>query len=129
MDLMAGMFTFPKDALPAFRAAVADERQGAELATIIDSLRATAGYAVQGAAYKRVPAGSAPSHPRADLLRYQGLYVHPPRLEVDVVCSATLVDRCVEDFRAMAPLQRWLVKALGDQATSARSAGEQRYGL
>jgi uncharacterized protein (TIGR02453 family) len=120
MDLMAGMFTFAKDALQAFRAAVADEQQGSELARIIDSLRATTGYAVQGAYYKRVPAGYDPSHPRADLLRYQGLYVHPPRLDVDVVCSATLVDRCVEHFRTMAPVQRWLVKVLDDQATSAR---------
>jgi uncharacterized protein (TIGR02453 family) len=120
MDLMAGMFTFTKDALQAFRAAVVDEQQGTELTTITDSLRAKAGYSVQGASYKRVPTGYDPSHPRADLLRYQGLYVHPPRLDVDVVCSATLVDRCVEHFRAMAPVQRWLVKALGDQATSAR---------
>jgi uncharacterized protein (TIGR02453 family) len=112
MDLMAGMFAFAKDALQAFRAAVADEQLGMELATIIDSLRAKAGHAVQGACYKRVPAGYDPSHPRADLLRYQGLYVHPPRLGVDVVCSTALVDRCVAHFQAMAPMQRWLVKIL-----------------
>jgi uncharacterized protein (TIGR02453 family) len=121
MDLMAGLFTFAKDALQAFRTAVADEQQGAELATIIDSLRVKAGYAVQGAYYKRVPAGYDPNHPRADLLRYQGLYVHPPRLGVDVVCSATLVDRCFEHFQAMAPVQRWLVKVLQPVALSADS--------
>jgi uncharacterized protein (TIGR02453 family) len=118
MDLMAGMFAFPKDALRAFRAAVVDEQLGTELATILDSLRAKAGYAVQGEQYKRVPAGYDPSQPRAALLRYQGLYVHPPGLGVDVVCSATVVDRCFEHFQTMAPLQRWLVKVLQNQPTT-----------
>jgi uncharacterized protein (TIGR02453 family) len=112
MDLMAGMFVFAKDALQRFRAAIADQQLGAELVTMIDSLRAKAGYAVQGAYYKRVPAGYEPNHPRAALLRYQGLYVHPPRLGADVVCSATLVDRCFEHFQAIAPIQRWLIKVL-----------------
>lgn len=117
MDLMAGMFAFPKPALPMFRAAVADEQLGTELATIIDSLRATTGYEVQGEQYKRLPAGYDSNQPRAALLRYQGLYVHPPRLGVDVVCSATLVDRCFEHFQAIAPVQRWLVNVLQNQPT------------
>jgi uncharacterized protein (TIGR02453 family) len=114
MDLMAGMFAF-KAALSMFRAAVVDEQLGRELVAILDSLGAQAAYQVRGEQYRRVPAGYDSNHPRAALLRYQGLYVHPPRLGVDVVCSATLVDRCFEHFQAMAPLQRWLVKVLQSQ--------------
>jgi uncharacterized protein (TIGR02453 family) len=116
MDLMAGMFAFPKPAVPVFRAAVVDEQLGTELAAILDSLRAKAGYEMHGEHYKRVPAGFDSNHPRAALLRHTGLYVHPPRLGVDVVCSTVLVDRCFEHFQVMAPVQRWLMKVLQDQA-------------
>ena len=121
MDLMAGMFAFPKDALPMFRAAIIDEQLGSELVAILDSLGALVEYQVGGEQYRRVPTGYQSNHPRAALLRYQGLYMYPPRLGVDVVYSASLVDRCFEHFRAMAPLQRWLVKALQEQATTVRS--------
>jgi uncharacterized protein (TIGR02453 family) len=117
MDLMAGMFAFPKPALSSFRAAAADDQLGTEVVTILDSLGAQAGYAIRGEHYRRVPAGYDSNHPRAALLRYNGLYVHPPRLEVDIVCSARLVDRCFEHFQAMAPIQQWLVKILQNQAT------------
>ncbi len=117
MDLMAGMFAFPKDALSMFRAAVVDEQLGSELVAVLDSLGAQAGYQVGGEHYRRVPAGYDSNHPRAALLRHNALYIHPPRLGVDVVCSASVVDRCFAHFQAMAPLQRWLVKVLQDQAT------------
>jgi uncharacterized protein (TIGR02453 family) len=119
MDLMVGMFAFPKAALPLFRAAVADEQLGTDLVTIVDSLHAKSEYAVHGEHYRRVPAPYYSSHSRADLLRYNALYVHPPRLGVDAVCSASLVDRCFEHFQAMAPLQRWLVRVLQHAPSSA----------
>ena len=121
MDLMAGMFAFPKDTLSMFRAAVIDEQLGRELIAILDLLGAQVGYQVGGEQYRRVPAGYDSNHPRAALLRYQGLYMYPPRLGVDMVCSARLLDRCLEHFQAMAPLQRWLVKVLQNQATTAGS--------
>jgi uncharacterized protein (TIGR02453 family) len=126
MDLMAGMFAFPKGALPMFRAAVVDEHLGSELVAILDSLDRQAGYQVGGEHYRRVPAGYDSNHPRATLLRHNALYIHPPRLGADVVCSATLVHRCLEHFQAMAPLQRWLVKVLQDQSTTIVSGHSHR---
>lgn len=120
MDLMAGLFQFPPPALTAYRAAVVDEHQGAELAQIIATLRARSGYTVRGEQYRRVPAGYDPQQPRADLLRYKGLYVHPPRLEVEAVCGSDVIEICAAHFEVMAPLQQWLARALDASARSGR---------
>lgn len=117
---MAGLFQFPPPALGAYRAAVVDEHQGAELAQIIASLRARMVYTVQGEQYRRVPAGCDPQQPRADLLRYKGLYTHPPRLEVEAVCSPDVIEICAAHFEVMAPLQQWLARALDASARSSR---------
>jgi len=113
MGLMAGIFGFPQPALAAYRRAVQDDRPGQELVEIIARL-AAAGYEVAGEHYKRVPAGLDPGHPRADLLRHDGLYAFPPAgFGRAAVSSPSLVDACMAHFQAMAPLQRWLVRALG----------------
>jgi uncharacterized protein (TIGR02453 family) len=119
MDLMAGMFTFTPTVLQAFRAAVDDDQTGAELDRVRRELEAQ-GYGVQGQHYRRVPAGYDPHHPRAALLRHNALYLHPPVLTPDVVCSPQLVDVCLEHFTAMVPVYQWLVAAL----RSADDAGQ-----
>jgi uncharacterized protein (TIGR02453 family) len=120
MDLMAGLFQFPPPALTAYRAAVIDDQQGGELAQIIATLRARSGYTVEGEQYRRVPAGYDPQQPRADLLRYKGLYAHPQCLGVEAVCGPDLIESCVAHFEVMAPLQRWLARALDASAQSGR---------
>jgi hypothetical protein len=116
MDLMAGLFAFPPPALAAYRAAVSDQRQGEALSRILAGLRAHAGYRVQGEQLRRVPAGYAPDHPRAELLRYTGLYALPPPIPSTVVCSVGLVDACMAHFEVLAPLQRWLSASLANAA-------------
>jgi uncharacterized protein (TIGR02453 family) len=120
MDLMAGLFQFPPPALTAYRTAVVDAQQGAELAQIIATLRARDDYTVQGEQYRRVPAGRSPQQPRGDLLRYKGLYAHPPRLGVEAVCGPDVIEICAAHFEVMAPLQRWLTHALDASAHSGR---------
>jgi hypothetical protein len=70
--------------LAKYRAAVDDPVRGATLAAIVEGLDAA--YQVGGSFYKRVPAPYAADHPRAELLRHNGLHaaVHlpcPPRRE------------------------------------------------
>jgi uncharacterized protein (TIGR02453 family) len=108
LDLMTGLFAFPPHLLDAYRAAVADERRGPALEAVLSSLRQAGGCEIGGEQSKRVPAGYPPDHPRADLLRYRGLYATPPRLPVERVTSAELVETAFERFQAMAPLYRWL---------------------
>jgi uncharacterized protein (TIGR02453 family) len=110
MGLMAGIFTFPPPFLAAYRAAVMDERLGLELEQALGTVREAGAYSLAGAHYKRVPSGYEVTHPRAELLRYNGLYASPPRLEPDQVTRPDLVEICFEHFQKMAPIQQWLVK-------------------
>ena len=104
--LGAGMHRFEPPALARYRAAVLDDRKGAALAAIVAKLR-KAGYDVGTESYKKVPAGVAPDHPRAALLRHGGLHAgwegkHPAALS-----TGGFVDFVAKHFAAVAPLHRW----------------------
>lgn len=114
MGLMAGIFGFTPATLTAYRAAVADDRQGGELAAIVATLQQTGVYTLNGEHFKRVPAGYAADHPRADLLRHNGLYVFSPRIPVSDILGPALVDRCYAHYTQMAPVQRWLAKLMAE---------------
>ena len=68
------------------------------------------GRQIEGEQYKRVPTGFAADHPRADLLRYKGMYTMSPILDPKVVASSRLVDVCFQVASDSMPLHRWLVK-------------------
>ena len=108
MELMAGMFKFSKQQLAAYREAVAGEQAGSELVEILRALGAAGNYHLSGEHYKRVPAGFEADHPRADLLRYAGLYAYPDPLEGDLLDSPQLVDAAMAHFTTMAPVYQWL---------------------
>lgn len=105
----AGMYGFEPAMLAAYRAAVDDEGQGNALAEIVAGLQ-TAVYPLHGDQYKQTPRGFAKDHPRADLLRYKGLYASAPQLDPDIVASSGLVDVCFAHCQKMAPLQQWLAR-------------------
>ena len=110
MELMAGMFKFSKSQLAAYREAVADEQTGGELVEALRALGESGDYRLVGEHYKRVPAPYDADHPRADLLRYAGLYAHPPALEGRYLTSEELVDACMDHLSEMAPVYDWLAK-------------------
>lgn len=112
MELMVGIFQFAKPQLAAYRAAVADDGSGAEL---VNALRGVGNYQLVGEHYKRVPAGYDARHPRADLLRYAGLYVHPDPLDAQHLTSPALVELCFDHFRRMAPVYEWLHAYVADK--------------
>lgn len=107
--MYAGKYEFGKDALSAFRDAVADNKKGAELERAIATVK-KAGYEIGEIHYKKVPRGYDPAHPRAELLRHNTLYAKSPVIDVKNVTSPALLDICLEHSRNMEPLQRWLVK-------------------
>lgn len=110
LRMMAGIFHFSKPMLAAYREAVANDQLGHELASVLATLAETGQYTVHGEHYKRVPRGYDPEHPRADLLRFNGLYASPPEVNPNHLTSPNLVDICFEHFQAMSPIQQWLVK-------------------
>jgi hypothetical protein len=108
---------FPRSMLGAYREAVARPGTGEELAVIVKDAAAR-GYEVGGLHYKRVPRGYDPGHPRADLLRHNGLHAGRGGKPPDAFFSGELVSYCESIFRDLLPLHRWLLRLAGDTPRS-----------
>jgi uncharacterized protein (TIGR02453 family) len=110
VGLYTGLHRFPKPVLAAYRDAVVDPELGADLSDALAAVRAAGDYTVGGEHYKRVPRGYDADHPRADLLRHDGLYAHATVAGPEVITTPSLVDACFEHLRNLAPLHLWLVR-------------------
>ena len=111
VSLYAGLHVFPKPYLTAYREAVIDEALGAELEAAMAAVRGAGAYTLGGEHYKRVPRGYETGHPRADLLRYSGLWAHTAAsIDAALITTPRLLDACFEHCLKMAPLHHWLVK-------------------
>jgi uncharacterized protein (TIGR02453 family) len=108
----AGIRTLVGDQLRAYRAALDDPRRGRAIAKAVGSLCTGGRYVLAGATRSRVPRGFAAEHPRAELLRRTGLFVCRDGPVPKSVGSARFADECVEHFRSMVPICRWLATAL-----------------
>jgi uncharacterized protein (TIGR02453 family) len=109
-ELYAGQFMLPDALLTAYRQAVVHESTGEELARMIADVQAAGVYGIGGEHYKRVPSGYPADHPRAALLRHNGLYAHGAVIDAATLTTPVLVDQCFEHFRRLAPIQQWLVR-------------------
>lgn len=113
MELMAGMFSFSKSQLADYRSAVDADNSGRDLAIALHDLGQRGSYHIVGEHYKRVPKEYPEDHPRGDLLRFAGLYVHPDALDGRYLTSPGLVDLCLNHFKEMAPIYFWLSNHVG----------------
>jgi uncharacterized protein (TIGR02453 family) len=108
-----GYHEMASDQVQRFRAAVDDDTTGEQLAALVEDLQA-AGHLVEGDRMKTRPRGTAPDHPRLDLLRLRTLtarhqfgpspWLHTPE-------AAGVVRRT---WQEMAPLDAWLAQHVGD---------------
>lgn len=110
--LYVGLYKFPKKDLLAYRDAVLDDKHGSELTDILAEVRSSGNYEIGGEHYKRVPRGFPPDHPRADLLRHDGLYGGSQTLKPPEICNPSFIERCVKFSKDMAPIHHWLTKIL-----------------
>jgi len=110
VELYAGTYAFTKPFLSAYRDAVVDDQLGRDLQAALRSVSDAGEYQIGGQHYKRVPQGYDAEHPRADLLRYNGLYAQAPAILPELITSPQLVDICFQHLLNMAPVQQWLVK-------------------
>ena len=111
VGVYAGLHVFPKPVLAAYRDAVVDDQLGPGLEAAIAEVQGAGAYSLGGEHYKRVPRGYDAEHPRADLLRYNGLWAHATDpVNPAVIVTPQLVEVCLEHCRDMAPLHHWLVK-------------------
>ena len=107
LGLGCGKHHFEPDVLARYREAVDDHRRGADLEAAVRQAE-TAGYELGEPRYKRTPAGYDPGHPRAGLLRRDGLFAGielPPPPELH---TAALPAFCASRFGDTAPLVDWL---------------------
>ena len=111
--LAAGLYQFPPTHLAEYRRSVADAKLGAGLQRVILKVESVRGNRVEGEQYKRIPRGFSPDHPRADLLRYQGLFGSRSLGFPAKLGTAGFLDLAFEVFRSQEPLHRWLADMVG----------------
>jgi uncharacterized protein (TIGR02453 family) len=109
--LGGGMHRFGKPQLEAFRAAVMADGPGRALAQALESV-AAAGLEVGGQTRKTVPRGFDPGHPRAGLLRHEGLWAGVDGAVPASAGTPAFADHCLARFEASLPVVRWLATHL-----------------
>jgi len=110
--VFAGMHTFCKEHLAAYRDAVVNSSRGPALEQAISEVEKSGDYVVGGLHYKRVPRGFEPEHERAELLKYNGLYVWTENIPLQEIFIPDLVEACFQHCVAMRPIEKWLVDIL-----------------
>ena len=96
--------------LARIRAAVADDRTGAELEKILRAL-GRRGFERGGDVLRTSPRGYAADHPRIDLLRHKSLVMRRSYGFDDLTHSPALLDQVRKDWRAARPLVEWVARA------------------
>jgi uncharacterized protein (TIGR02453 family) len=115
-----GMYEMAPDQLDRYRKAVAADRSGVELATLVAAARA-AGLEVTGHdVLKTAPRGYPKDHPRIELLRHKGLITWREWPAGAWLGTRRAKDRVVEFFRQSRPISEWLGTHVGHSALSER---------
>ena len=110
--LGAGMHMLDKPELERYQKAVDADGSGRALDKTVARVE-RAGYDVGGEHYKRMPSGFASDHPRAALLRHNGVHAGT---EIDLpteLATAKFPAFCAGHYRKMSPLVDWLLANVG----------------
>jgi len=103
-----GLYHPERERLARIRAAIADDRAGAELERIIDQLRTAKLELLADESLRTAPRGYPVDHPRIGLLRLVHLAAgrsDPPRRWLH---TSAAKDRVVDAWRSVTPLLDWL---------------------
>lgn len=104
------------------RAAIADDRPGAALVALLDTLRSQ-GFTVEGDRLKRVPREFGADHPRADLLTLKTLWAQRQMGPAEWLHTAGAREVVAQAWRQLQPLNDWLAQHVGpSRASSSRSS-------
>ncbi len=119
--LMAGAGTYhmAPDQLQRYRDAVASDRTGRNLRTVVDALRAARIEVTAMETLKTAPKGYPKDHPQIELLRQKGLVAMKAWPAAAWLQSAAAKKRVVDLFHATAPLLSWLDAHVGPSAEPA----------
>lgn len=113
--LGSGMHGFEGKLLDDFRRAVVAEGPGTRLMAAINAVDGS--YEIGGETRKNVPRGFDPDHPRARLLKFEGLYagIDLPAADAE---APDFVDRALAHFAATWPVGKWLLDEVGPASSS-----------
>lgn len=109
LRVSGGWWSSDRDQLERFRTVVADEERGAELAGLLDDLRAV-GARVSGNTMTRVPRGFPADHPHAELLRHRSLLGKLPLGCDDWLHTPAVVERVLAACTTLQPLVSWFAE-------------------
>lgn len=105
--LGGGAMDFAGPGLTLYRDAVADAKQGAELAGLVENLQSQ-GCRLDNAELKRVPRGYDAEHPRADFLKRKSLALWRETASDEFVAAGDTVALARDQFERLLPVYRWL---------------------
>lgn len=110
----SGIFGLKGGQLERWRAAVDDARSGDELVALIDAATvAVPGATLSEPSRNRVPKGYPADHPRADLLRHDGVHLSASVPTPAAIASAQFATWCADRYVKLAGVHRWLVREVG----------------
>jgi uncharacterized protein (TIGR02453 family) len=108
-----GCYHPARDQLARLRAAIDDDRTGAEIDGILAGIARDGGEPGHGDKLKTAPRGYSSDHPRIELLRMKGLvalFEHPPAAWLH---KPKARDQVAAGWRSLAPLNAWLDRHVG----------------
>lgn len=114
-----GIWMPPRPTLHRIREALAEDHEKLEAIVLAPSFRRRFGALSEEALLRRMPRGYAADHPAARWLRYCSFTVSRGIPDA-LLASRRVVDTVVNDYRRILPLVRWLNRAIGLPAHSAR---------
>jgi uncharacterized protein (DUF2461 family) len=115
------MWEMARDQLERYRAAVDDDRSGAQLTALVADVE-SAGIQVEGhGVLKTAPRGYPKDHPRIDLLRYKGLVTWREWPAGAWLGTPKAKDRVVEFLERSEPVAEWLRSNVGPSTLPERS--------
>jgi uncharacterized protein (TIGR02453 family) len=112
----AGTYHMAPDQLARFRAAVAADKPGKKLQSVVDVLRKTGLDVHAMETLKTAPKGYPKEHPRIELLRMKGLVVSRSWEPAAWLSTAAPKKRVAELFHAAKPMLAWLDANVGPSA-------------
>jgi uncharacterized protein (TIGR02453 family) len=107
-----GFYAHTRDQTARYRAAVDDDRTGAQLEKIVTAL-VRHGFTPGGDQVKTRPRGCPADHPRLALMRHESLTAgrrHPPTAELSTPAALDLVRA---DWKRLRPLVDWVLTHVG----------------
>jgi len=113
LSVGSGLYMPDAAQLQRFRAAVADDATGEELASIVAKLH-RGGYQTMAIdVLKTAPKGYPKDHPRIELLRHKGIAMMRTWPVGEWLATAEAKDQVVKTLRAAVPLNGWLAANVG----------------